>query len=125
MYSIRLSNGKRVGNFSSPHSFTFEDGNVLSGVSDLDAVRLQVTFNEIELAHGDVKLSFTLSQEVKKQMQHWLTEYQAGNIDVVFCCLPMITALHAEGYDVLHSPFRSIRVTDRISKLISITKQCL
>lgn len=173
---ITLSNGKRVANFSSPHSFTFTDGSEIPAVDAEESVRLKVTFNEDIDEDGDVTLHFTLSDAVIEEMKYWMKLWENEKVDVVFCCLPMITALkdamieydnsyglwridkevaYAEGEkfdvppptgpkslegfkfideewmggfgytDLKHSPFRAIRMEDRIEKLISIEKQCI
>lgn len=124
MEIITLSNGKRVGNFSSPHPFTFVDGNVLPAVTENDAKRLQVEFIEYKLNDkGDVSLKFNLSADIRWEMDNWIM----SEVDVVFCPLPMITALvETKGREwLLRSPFRAIRMEDRIKKLVSITKQCI
>ena len=125
MITVTLSNGKRVGNFSSPHSFTFTDGTVLPAVSNEEAERLKVTFNETLHDNGDVELDFTLSQAVLHEVTNWMLMYQTDRIDVVFCPLPMITALKDMKFDIKNSPFRAVRIEDRINKLVSIEKQCL
>lgn len=146
---ITLSNGKKVANFSSPHSFTFTDGSVIPAVSNEESVRLKVNFNEKVDADGDVELSFTLSEQVLNEMMYWLKRHSRGLVDVVFCPLPMITAIKdaAADYDgvsdlpdllwiiedysngnshlLKDSPFRAIRMEDRIKKLVSIEKQCI
>jgi len=127
---VTLSNGKRVANFSSPHSFTFTDGSVLPAVSNEEAERLKVTFIESQISYsGDIKLSFELSDDVVKEMDKWVAEFQNGNVNVVFCPLPMITAIKEHGgYGfayLVRNPFRAIRIEDRIKKLVSIDKQCL
>lgn len=174
---ITLSNGKRVANFSSPHSFTFTDGSEIPAVDAEESVRLKVTFNEDIDEDGDVTLNFTLSDAVIEEMKYWMKLWNNKEVDVVFCCLPMITAIkNAEiedefettrwyydeqwaeevrpcSYkqtpaptvpkilepfvvkdlteDVYHrtglkgSPFRTVRMEDRIEKLISIEKQCI
>lgn len=125
-----LSNGKVVANFSSPHSFEFTDGTILPAVSNEDAERLKITFIEIPLgATGDIELCFELSDDVLEEMENWLAIYLRGEIDVVFCPLPMITAIrntyrYGRNY-LLVSPFRAIRMEDRIKKLVSIDKQCI
>lgn len=120
-----LTNGKKVANFSSPHEFKFTDGSILPAVSDELAEAYKVTFNEKMALTGDVELSFTLNGMVKAEMHSWEQEYKRLHIDVVFCPLPMITALKEEGYDLKNSPFRSVRIEDRIKKLVSIHKQCV
>ena len=125
---VTLSNGKRVANFSSPHPFTFTDGSVLPAVSNEEAERLKVTFIESKPSiEGDISLSFELSDDVLREMDKWVAEYQNGNVDVIFCPLPMITAIRENkglGYS-LRNRFRAIRIEDRIKKLVSIDKQCL
>lgn len=125
MQTVTLSNGKRVGNFSSPHPFIFEDGTVLPACSDYQADKLKVDFIEKEYEGGDIELDFRLSTEVKFEMLRWQNDYKLGKVDVVFCPLPMMTALKSSGYGIMKSPFRSIRMVDRIKKLVSITKQCI
>jgi len=122
---ITLSNGKRVANFSSPHTFIFTDGSIIPAVSDEESEKLKVTFIETVEADGDVILSFDLSKDVRSEMKLWHTLYLQDKIDVVFCPLPMITALKAENYFLKNSPFRACRIEDRIKKLLSIDKQCL
>jgi hypothetical protein len=122
---ITLSNGKKVINFSSPHDFHFVDGTILPRVSDEDAERLKVTFIENLHDNGDVELSFNLGPEIGTRMMECKTLWDNDLVDVVYCPLPMITALKESGYDLKNSPFRAIRIEDRIKKLVSIDKQCL
>jgi hypothetical protein len=125
---IELSNGKLVANFSSPHPFTFTDGNILPAKSKIEAERLKVNFHEQTDQNGDVKLTFSLSNEVGYEMIYWLRLYEQNKINVVFCPLPMITALKNKNTiidDLKKTPFRAVRMDDRILKLVSIDKQCL
>jgi hypothetical protein len=126
---VTLSNGKRVANFSSPHDFIYEDGTILPAQNEWLSEHLKVTFNEYELTDGDVMLSFSLSPQIKAEMQRYYDMWNNDEVDVVVCPLPMITAIrehpdYGSGY-LIGSPFRSIRVEDRIKKLVSIHKQCL
>lgn len=122
---VELSNGKLVANFSSPHSFMFTDGMELPAKSEEDAERLKVTFIENLHDNGDVELSFDLSEDALYEMSLFEYLYQQKEVDVVFCPLPMITALKDRGYNLKDSPFRAVRIEDRIKKLVSIEKQCL
>ena len=131
----RLSNQLIVGNFSSPHPFTFDDGSVLSAVSDYDSERLKVTFTETIIRdehkfrklHSDVstvQLKFTLNEEIENEMKEWLKMWEHNDVDIVLCPLPMIQALQ-QGHEsnfmsLLNSPFRAVRMKDRIKKLSSI-----
>ena len=81
------------------------------------------------MGEGDIILKFSLSEDLQQQMLKYFELYNNSEVDVVICPLPMITALKEDsryGMDYLyHSPFRSIRIEDRIKKLVSIHKQCL
>ena len=128
MKIVTLSNGKKVANFSSPHDFKFVDGSILPAVHEQVANLLQVTFHEEMDTNGDVKLSFSLSDYVLETISFWKgVYYLTGEVDVVFCPLPMITSLkeiYGESW-LKDSPFRAIRIEDRINKLVSIDKQCI
>ncbi len=126
---IQLTNGKNVANFSSPHPFTFEDGTVLPAKSNEEAQRLKVDFIEhkdpdaIEGYSVDMQLTFELSDAVMEEIDKWERIAGDGHVDVVFCPLPMIKALRAMDYDVKASPFRCIRMMDRVKKTLSIVYQ--
>lgn len=124
---VTLTNGKRVANFSSPHPFTFTDGTILPAVSDKESERLKVTFIEEFINRtGDIKLSFKLSEEILTDIGYWNNQHDLNHIDVVYCPLPMMTALKDWGvFNLELTPFRSIRIEDRINKLVSIDKQCI
>ena len=127
MEIITLSNGKRVTNFSSPHPFTFEDGSILKAIDNSESERLKIIFIEEELENGDIKLSFKLSDDVKREMIVFYNLWFNNELEVAFCPLPMIVAIREEMGEnyLINSPFRSIRVEDRINKVISINKQCI
>jgi len=122
---VTLSNGKRVANFSSPHEFVFEDGSTLPAVPDGYSEKYKIDFKEVNHSNGDIELSFGLTDDVKQLMSMWELLWVSGMVDVVFCPLPMIVAMRDAGITVTDSPFRAIRITDRISKLVSISKQCI
>jgi len=128
MNIVTLSNGRKVGNFSSPHPFEFEDGNVLPAVSSEEAERLKVDFIEYQLNQkGDIKLEFAIGDAIRDEISKWLRLHVANKVDIVYCPLPMIKAMSNEFTEefVLMSPFRTIRMVDRIKKLVSIEKQCI
>lgn len=125
---ITLSNGKRVANFSSPHPFTFTDGSILPAVVDSASEYLKVQFNEfIDEKNGDVELTFELTQAIRDEMAIWINRWLEGKVDVIFCPLPMLVAIANDQGEIWlkSSPFRGIRMEDRIKKLASIDKQCL
>ena len=125
--TVRLSNQLIVGNFSSPHSFTFEDGSVLDAVSDYDSMRLKVIFNETIIQERStvmtVSLDFSLTADVLEEMELWKKVWKHNDVDIVLCPLPMIQALKSiSNVDLVadKTPFRAVRLKDRIKKLASI-----
>tara|TARA_R110002020_G_scaffold134164_2_gene299265 strand:- start:1008 stop:1442 length:435 start_codon:yes stop_codon:yes gene_type:complete len=126
--TVRLSNQLIVGNFSSPHPFTFEDGSVLDAVSDYDSMRLKVIFNETIVQERStvmtVSLDFSLTADVLEEMEIWTKMWKHNDVDIVLCALPMIQALQKnivnDDYHILDSPFRAVRLKNRIKKLASI-----
>jgi hypothetical protein len=123
---IELSNGKLVANFSSPHVFNFTDGNILPAKSESESERLKVNFHEDIDEDGDVVLSFSLSDEVYVEIVYWQEKFLNKEVNVVFCPLPMITAMKQDLFqNIKTTPFRAVRIEDRINKLVSIEKQCL
>lgn len=133
MEIVTLSNGLKVGNFSSPHPFTFVDGSVLPAVSNEEAEKYKILFYEVPVygAEYTYGLSFELSQDVLPRMSIFYNMYLNKKVDFVLCPLPMIKAIKdAINYkqpeldfnDIRKSPFRCVRMEDRIKKLASIDK---
>lgn len=125
---VTLTNGKKVANFSSPHEFRFTDGTVLPAHDADTANALKIEFIETELNDkGDIMLEFELTEKVRDAIVRYAFLYELKAVDVVFCPLPMITALKDTygGIWVLNSPFRAVRIEDRVNKLVSIDKQCI
>lgn len=124
---VILSNGKRVANFSSPHPFTFTDGSILPPVTTDISELLKIVFHEMEYQNGDISLSFSLSPAVRAEMEYWQALWFNSQVNVVFCPLPMLNAIVQEKgfYGLFNSPFRGVRIEDRIKKLVSIDKQCI
>ena len=120
-----LSNGVRVANFSSPHSFTFTDGTVLDAHSAEDANLLKVNFIEDIDKDGDVSLTFSLSVAVMQNMDVYIKEYKKGRLDKVLIPLPMMTAIKNLGWNPKVLPFRCVRIEDRTKRLVSIEKWCI
>ena len=51
---VTLSNGLRVANFNSPHAFEFEDGTILSAVSNEIAEETKLDNEDVEKQHVTV-----------------------------------------------------------------------
>jgi len=127
-----LKNGLRVANFSSPHPFTFTDGTVIPAVGRKKAEILMLNVEENLCRERDrkfrtIKLDWSLSDAVSNDIDWWMTYYNLKTVDVVLVPLPVMTALHAiwSDKDILKSPFRVIRVANRILKTIETNKFCI
>lgn len=126
---VTLKTGVCVANFSSPHSFTFDDGSVLehcapemANALKLDAVEIEhrwpIGFNS---GLGvDVELSFKLTKEVAEAL---LELEHDPCVDIILVPLPVMTALKSA--DMPIGKARVCRVADRVTKVICSNKFCL
>jgi len=136
---VTLSNGLRVANFSSNHPFTFVDGTVLPAVSDELCASLSMESKEIiydinylynDNHYSSIILSFFPSKEVHDAIAYWRRQwYLECSVDVVIVPLPVISmmrnVMNLKDADIFDSPFRTIRVADRLTKKIFIDKFCI
>jgi len=139
MNIIKLSNGLRVANFSSPHDFKFEDGNILKACTDKRAEYFKVNFDETSqtiLYHScnvkteHIKLDFSLSEMLASEINHILLNWEEENLfDILLIPLSMMNAIkndyRFEGVNILDSPFRVIKMKSRLEKLVRIDKFCV
>lgn len=129
---ITLSNGLKVANFSSPHSFTFTDGSVLPACSNERSIKYSLIVNEDKLfnvknniAFTDVNISFTLDKESIRELDKL---HKRTDIDIIICSLPVISAIKYANLDLEYITIgkcRCIRVANRITKEIEINKFCV
>jgi hypothetical protein len=122
--NVTLSNGVRVLNFSSPHSFVFDDGTVLPACEPDHVERgaMDVTEDETPdpaLGTIDVELKFELNWDVLDL----LSEADTYDVDIILVPLPVLTALRGNLGGI--GRCRTCRVVDRQSKVISSTKFCV
>ena len=122
----------RVANFSSPHPFTFTDGTVVPAVEDDKARKCMLNVEETSIPQRNsrfrtVKLDWELSEYVADEIDYWYTFFAMRKVDVVIVPLPVMTALKGiwDEKKIMKSPFRVIRVEDRITKTIHIDKYCI
>lgn len=127
-----LSCGLRVANFSSPHPFTFTDGTVIPAVDKSRASALMLEVKEVPCPQRNSKfktvmVDWTLSDRVSDEIDYWYTFFAMKKVDVVLVPLPVMTALRKiwPQQKILKSPFRVIRVANRITKEIEIFKYCI
>jgi hypothetical protein len=122
---ITLSNGVRVANFSSPHTFTFVDGRVLPACSaaraqetKLEAIeRTTANFHAIQAL--DIHLSWGMTNTIHRDLCALSVR---EDIDVVLVPFPVMTALKDAGIAI--GKARVIRVADRVTKMIHIDRFC-
>lgn len=126
---LTLSNGKKVGNFSSPHEFKFTDGSILPAVSDERSIELSLRVEEIDHDDGDINIDFFGTDQIVEEIEIWKSLKDEGIVDIVFCPLPMMMILRhvyefgKGGFKSI--PFRAVYIEDRIEKKVSITRQCI
>lgn len=127
---IRLANGVSVANFSTAHDFRFDCGAVLPGVDPAECRKYSI--NIFEDGHTEpagrfqnITIQPRLTEEVRQKMAQYQSMWQLGDVDVVICPLVMMSAMKEEGYNVLDSPFRSIRQKDRLTREVWSSKFCI
>lgn len=125
---VELKSGLKVGNFSSPHSFHFDDGTVLPGCEKDRSSLLML--NSVEIEHPtenlgkswvDVELSFAMTETVHEALEDAMTE----DVDIIIVPLPVLTAAKAMAWDVRRTPFRTCRLADRVTKLVCSDRFCI
>ena len=126
---VTLSNGYILANFSSNHSFRFEDGNVLPACSNERCERLTLISNETKVHTGnlwiDVKMHYIMSDTVREELVYIINN--TGLIDIVIVPRPVLEAIE-EGYPEANNSyiqFRGIRMKSRSMKISHMNKFCI
>ena len=102
---ITLKNGIRIGNFSSPHTFTFKDGSVLPACSKERALDLMLNAAEVEeqnrpsdknYSWTDIQLKYSLSDRVEEALKEALQfdGEEERQFDVLLVPFPVLTSIH-------------------------------
>jgi len=121
---ITLKNGTRVANFSSPHIYTFDDGSKLEKCDIRESGLFKVHFKEKVCKDirdiAGVEMDFMLSKPLLSRINMWEQLYNEKKVDIVFCSLPLLTALKKilDVKELMKMPFRGVRTKDRSKKLI-------
>lgn len=126
---ISLSNGLRVGNFSSPHSFLFEDGCVLPACSEdrsraLNIDMLETPVKTLNIQNTDVKfitIDARISPNVIDEIEQIL---MVEKVDIVIVPRSVLEALHYWELSNTYITFCTGRLKDRIHKILYIDKFC-
>ena len=114
--SVKLSNGLVVANYSSPHAFTFIDGNILEACSEerAAATMLQKHKSNQKVFEFDNKIMiikhqvrYSLTQFVADDIRQIMKVYDAGELPwhVIIAPLPVLQGMLTAGYDILKTPF--------------------
>lgn len=129
MTTAILASGIKVGNFSSAHTFTFDDGTVLPACSDERCRYLMLETNERE--HDGIKGTTSIELEFSMSGDVWgeLGEAERSDVDIVLVPLPVLQC-YREMYgkrELIHgdSKVRGIRMVDRVKKICSSTRFCV
>ena len=118
-----LKSGVRIVNFSSPHSFTFDDGTVLPACTPERAKSLMLESVELVTPKdrwADIELIFSLSQKVSKAL---LELEMDEDVDLILVPFPVMEALKKANHPI--GKCRVCRVADRVSKIIHADKFCI
>ena len=123
MPSAVLENGVRIANFSSPHSFNFDDGVELPACSKERAERLMLRSEEVEVpgVKGtiDIDLKFEMSDVVEAAIEE---ATQDETIDIIMVPFPVMTCWKSSGRDI--GKLRCVRIADRVTKVAFSSKFC-
>lgn len=126
--TITLSNGVRVANFSSPHSFNFEDGNILPAcdpervkVGSLEKSEEENPFPGLEDVVTAVIPKFLLTQVIRDSLHELHTD---AGVDVVLIPFPVLNCLRESGELAHFYKCATISVKDRQTKEIFIDRFC-
>lgn len=122
---VTLTNGLRVGNFSSPHAFEFSDGTSLPACSAERARLSQLDTEEIAVAGRGIRIpTIRIKMRMSEQCRLALHEAQKADCDVIIVPRPVLDALKETGRNVERSKFRTCRLADRVKKLVCTDKFC-
>lgn len=120
--TVTLSNGLVIGNFNSPHPFTFEDGSVLPACSNEVAKATELNSEDTIEFNGvfyDVTKKFVMSAACKERLMNVMA---FSMCDVIIVPLPVLMALKENKFPIWL--FRTGFVVDRINKKLSINHFC-
>lgn len=133
--SITLGNGLLVINFSSPHEFTFQTGEILPACSKERAEAMKVDTGDVEAELDgvlediiDVQLNITISGETQKELERLHFEFHGSRVRILVPLMVLkgwyVLYPEHEKNPRLHS-FRAVRSADRVTKQIYRNKFCV
>jgi len=123
--TVKLSNGIVVANFSSPHSFKFEDGSILEACNKEQAEQGTLEKAEIEKKWKKGLIAVQPRFRIPTSVLGVLNELDnIDEIDVVLVPLPVLLCLRENGLIDTFQKVGTILVKDRMTKEICINKFC-
>ena len=124
---VVLSNGIKVANFSSPHPFNFQDGNVLEACAPervkagaLDVVDVETDWPGLPGVRA-VTPHFRMNVTLYQLLQELEDDV---NVDVILIPFPVLEALRRDEALGNYPKAATIRVADRTTKAIYIDRFC-
>ena len=144
--SIELTNGIVAANYSSPHTFLFEDDSILGACSDERALLTKLKDNECEVGrvttiksngnqidYSNIKLEWELSWYVQEDLLKIVKVWVDSKLkwDIIIVPLPVLLAWNTYREEISHimlpqGPFRAVRLVSRLEpKRVSINKFCV
>ena len=123
---VTLTTGLRVANFSSPHSFIFEECSGLEAWSDERATAVSLEHDEDETPHPsfpgvvEVRLTWRAPAALSGELR---SLNKRPDVDVVLIPFPMLEALRSAGLPI--GKARVIRVKDRMTRELYVDKFCV
>ncbi len=135
MPMITLANGVSIANFSSPHPFTFDTGEVLPACAEDRARALTLEVVEEEKSYPlwtEVKIKFSLSEAVKAEFLRIHQDVQLEDWDnyatIILVPLPVLESVKAEDYwgpPGIRERLKVVRMKDRVNKIIWHNRFCV
>lgn len=127
--SLTLTSGLNAVNFSSPHPFNFESGQVLEACSSERAKALSMGSDDVitpmTLPNGKVMDVVTKRFTMTDTIRHELDILQDDvDVDVILVPFPTLQCLQESGEIAQYTKVATIFVVDRVSKAISVQRFC-
>ena len=130
---IKLDNGLKVVNYSSPHPYTFDTGEVLPACEE-DVSRKSMLKAEHDVTDVTIRDIDVQEVSIKYKMPKWMFMELVKisimiDVDIILVPYPVMTALkdrRKSGFrDRLQAKARVCKLTDRVTKVISSTQFCV
>lgn len=128
---VTLTNGLRIANFSSPHTFTFDDGSVLGACTKERSLSFNIQMKEFRHTTQDEDDRYIFIQVLPVMTDNCVSELDSitDNNDIDLCIVPrpVIDAMKEDGrtsYIADSGKFVTGRLKDRINKVLYSNKFC-